>query len=504
MDIKVAAGSLMDQTADAVIIYVLSGVTLDGAALAVNTGLNGALQDLIDAGDFDGKTGQVAVLYPCGVVPAQRVIVVGLGAADELTVDGLRRAAALGAQKARDLKAKKAATAPYTTEQIGLAQSAEAIAEGASLGLYQYHGQKTSDPAAALPETLIIIVGEADAEAAEQGVAAGMAIADGVKLSRDLVNLPPNICTPAYMAQASVEAGQAVGLKVEVLERKQMEALGMGALLGVAQGSDTPPRFIIMQHNADKASELDTIVLVGKGVTFDTGGYSLKTRDGMVGMKADMGGGGAVIGAMKAIGALNVPLHVVGLIPAADNMVSGHAYRPQDVLKASNGVTIEIISTDAEGRLLLADALVFASRYKPAAVVDIATLTGACVVALGTVAAGVFSNNDQLRDSLLGAAQRTGEKIWPLPLWPEYNKAIESQTADIKNSGGSHGGAATAAAFLQHFVDYPAWAHLDIAGVAGIESLGGSSDNPYVPGKGATGFGARLMTDFVRQWQPAK
>jgi leucyl aminopeptidase len=342
----------------------------------------------------------------------------------------------------------------------------------------------------------IVVFDANDVSAAQQGVDAGCAIADGVKLTRDLVNLPPNVCDPAYLAKAVDEAAQAVGLKIEVLEKRQMEALGMGALLGVAQGSQTPPHFIILEHNADKADELDTIVLVGKGVTFDTGGYSIKTGEGMVGMKADMAGGAAVIGAMRIIGALKVPLHVVGLVPAADNMISGNAYRPQEVLRASNGVTIEIISTDAEGRLLLADALVFASRYKPAVVVDIATLTGACVVALG----GVFSSDDKLRDALMNAASRTSEKIWPLPLFPEYDKMIESQAADIKNTGGRFGGAATAAAFLKHFVDYPAWAHIDMAGMAGIDNVGGSNDNPYVPSKGATGFGARLLADFVRGW----
>lgn len=499
MDIRVAAGRLVDQAVDALMIWVAEDADFSDSVRAVDEALGGALRELVEAGDFTGKAGQVAVLYPRGAISVRRVIAVGLGAADSLTPDAVRRAAALGAQKARELKSATVAAASDALSDLNPAQVAEATAEGALLGLYQYHGQKTSDAPEALPETLILAA-EAEDAAVEQGVAAGVAIAEGTRLTRDLVNLPPNVCTPAYMADTAREVGRAAGLRVEVLERKQMEALGMGALLAVAQGSETPPRFIIMEHNADKAAELDTIVLVGKGVTFDTGGYSLKDRDGMVGMKADMGGGGAVIGAMQAIAALEVPLHVVGLIPAADNMVSGKAYRPQDVLRASNGVTIEVISTDAEGRLLLADALVFASRYQPAAVVDIATLTGACVVALGTVAAGLFSSDDSLRDALMSAADRTGEKIWPLPLWPEYDKAIESQTADIKNSGGRYGGAATAAAFLKHFVDYPAWAHLDIAGMAGIESLRGSQDNPYLPGKGATGFGVRLMTDFVRQW----
>lgn len=499
MDIKVIIAPATGHTTDALILYLFEGAQPTNAAQAVDEATSGAISELIAVGDFTGKTGQVVALYPRGSIPAQRLILVGLGAAGKLTPDTARRAAAQGAQKARDLKARSVATVPV--EQLPVTQAVEVLVEGMLLGLYTYRGQKTGDAPEALPKTLTLIVSDDQASNdAQAGVNAGSAIADGTKLARDLVNLPPNICTPAYLAQTAQAVGEAVGLKVEALGRKQMEALNMGALLGVAQGTETPPQFIIMEHNADKAAELDSIVLVGKGVTFDTGGYSLKSTSNIVGMKADMGGGGAVIGAMQAIGALNLPLHVVGLVPASDNMISGKAYRPQDVLTASNGVTIEVISTDAEGRLLLADALVYASRYNPAAVVDIATLTGACVTALGTAAAGLFSNNHSLRDALLAAAGQTAERIWPLPLFPEYNKAIESQTADIKNTGPRMGGVGTSAAFLRRFVDYPAWAHLDIAGVAGIEGMSGGNDNPYVPGKGATGFGVRLMTDFVRNW----
>jgi leucyl aminopeptidase len=314
-----------------------------------------------------------------------------------------------------------------------------------------------------------------------------------VTLARDLVNLPPNICTPAHMAQVAAEMAQTVGLKSEALDRAQMEALKMGALLGVAQGSATPPKFIVLEHNAGR-TDLATLVLAGKGVTFDTGGYSIKTFEGMGTMKGDMAGGAAVIGALGAIAGLKLPLHVIGLVPAVDNMIGGNAYRPQEVLTASNGVTIEIISTDAEGRLLLADALVYASRYKPAAVVDIATLTGSCVTALGQgIASGLFSPNDTVRERLMTAADKTAERLWPLPLFPDYDKAIESTTADIKNSGGARGGVGTSAMFLKHFVDYP-WAHIDMAGMNFD-----LPDNPYLP-KGASGYGVRLLTAFAQVW----
>ena len=498
MDIQVSAGDITIAQADTIIVYAFQGSELTSAAQAVNKALNGAVDDLIAAEDFSGKSGDQVLLYTRGAITAKRVILVGLGEADKFTADVARRATAQGMKKASDLKAKTVATAVPGTEQ-DIAAAVEAVAEAALLAVYHYHGQKSGDSPASLPESLLIyIAADEDVDAAKQDVQAGEAIAAGVQITRDLVNLPPNVCTPAYMAQVAGEVAKEVGLKIEVLEKKQMEALGMGALLGVAQGSETPPRFIVLEHNADKANELDTVVLVGKGVTFDTGGYSLKTRDGMSKMKGDMGGGGAVIGAMRAIGALKVPLHVVGLIPAADNMVSGKAYRPQDVVKASNGVTIEIISTDAEGRLLLADALAFASRYEPQAVVDIATLTGACMVALGGVAAGLFSTDDQLRDQLVGAGLRTSEQLWPLPLYEEYGKTLESQTADTKNSGGRMGGAGVAAIFLKNFVDYPAWAHIDMAG---MEADNNPFEAAYVPGKGATGFGVRLFTDFVRNWK---
>jgi leucyl aminopeptidase len=286
------------------------------------------------------------------------------------------------------------------------------------------------------------------------------------------------------------------GMRAELLERRQMESLNMGALLAVAQGSDTPPRFIILEHNGGRAEELDTIVLVGKGITFDTGGYSIKSKESMKRMKTDMAGAAAVIGTMRTIGMLGLDLHVVGLAPAADNMISGRAYRPEDVVTASNGTTIEIVSTDAEGRMLLADALVYAARFDPSAVIDVATLTGASVVALGRgMAAGLFSTDDGLQDDLLAAGKESGERLWPLPLFPEYEKSLKSDTADIKNSGSRMSGVGSSATFLKHFVTCPAWAHIDMAGMAA-----GGQDIPYVPGKEtASGFGVRLLAAFLRR-----
>lgn len=502
MDVRTKVQPIVESNADTLIVYVYENNREFGQrTAAVNEAIDGMLLDLMEGGDFSGKDGEVAVVYPRGTaLQARRVIVVGLGKQEDFSADQLRRVAARGLQKARDLKAAQVATFLSGTNKGGLsnAESAQAITEGSLLGLYTYRGQKTDDTPITeeLPEVLELLTGD-DAEhaEAETGLARGRAFAKGTILARDLVNLPPNICTPAYLAGRAEEMAKAAGLKCEIFEEQQIKALKMGALLGVAQGSVERPRFIVMEHNADNADQLNTVVLVGKGVTFDTGGYSLKSRDGMIGMKADMGGGAAVIGAMRTIAALNVPLHVVGLVPASDNMISGGAYRPQEVLTASNGKTIEIISTDAEGRLLLADALVYAKRYEPAVVVDIATLTGSMVVALGNAAAGVFSIDATLRDTIVAAADTTGERIWPMPIYPEYAKSIESQTADMKNSGGRAGGAGVAAAFLKNFVDYPAWAHIDMAGMM-LDAEG----NPYIPVKGGTGYGARLLAQSVLNW----
>lgn len=495
MDIKAVVKTVMEADADTLLVYLpQDNDEFDAATQSIDEALNGHLRELVESGEFTGKPGGTVVLYPRGAMPAKRVIVTGLGKVDDPGVESVRRAAAVGVKKARELKAVRVATVTVDTGEgiLSAAEVAQAIVEGALLGLYRYHGQKSSEQPADTLESLEILTD--DKSAVQAGIAVGKAFAAGTLTARELANLPANICTPEYMAnQASHIAGE-VGLSVEILERHQMQALKMGALLAVAQGSDTPPRFIILEHNADKRDELDTVVLVGKGVTFDTGGYSLKPKDGMIGMKGDMGGGAAVIGAMQAIALLDVPLHVVGLVPAADNMVSGNAYRPQDVITASNGKTIEIISTDAEGRLLLADALVYAKRYEPSAVIDIATLTGSCVVALGKAAAGLFSNNDDIREAVTAAGEVTSERVWSLPIYPEYAKDLESQTADTKNSGGRWGGAGIAASFLSNFVDYPAWAHVDMAGM-----MADLPDNPYIPA-GASGYGARLLAAFTHQW----
>ncbi len=304
----------------------------------------------------------------------------------------------------------------------------------------------------------------------------------GVSLARDLVNMPPNIATPSKLAEVAQDIAATYNMKLTVGDREWAAARKMGAFLAVAKGAGEPPKFIILEHNAGR-TDLDKLVLVGKGITFDTGGISIKPTEHMSDMKSDMGGAAAILGTMKTVGELNLPLRVIGIAPCTENMPDANAYRPGDVVTASNGKTIEIISTDAEGRLILADALVLAQQYNPMAVIDLATLTGACVVALGEgVAAGLFCNDDDLSEKLVASGDSVHERVWPLPLWDDYKKSIKSNVADMKNSGGRNGGVGTSAIFLKEFTSYP-WAHIDIAGMALSDK-----DNAYVP-TGGTGFG---------------
>lgn len=495
-----AVSGMSDVTdADAIILSLFQDETLSPLLQVLDEALNGAVQTLLDDGDFIGKLNETAVLYTNGQIATRRVLLVGLGNRDEFDIDSVRNVAATAAKKASALKLKHVATMLHGDGALDDEAVASAIAEATILALYYYHGQKTNTPPQqTLVRLDVVLADEADVGVIEQRINEGVIIAESTAVARDLVNMPPNYCTPEYMAARAIEIGGETSLVVEVLDEAKIRELQMGALLAVSDGSDTPPKFIIFEHNAEQAADFPTVILVGKGVTFDTGGYTIKTRDGMVGMKGDMGGGAAVIGAMRAISLLNVPLHVVGLVPAADNMISGHSYRPDDVFTASNGKTIEIVSTDAEGRMLLADALVYAQRYQPDAVVDIATLTGAVYVALGGVMAGVFTTNSDLRDALVSAGESVNELLWPMPIHKGYGKSLKTDTADTKNSGARMGGASIAAMFLQNFVDFPAWAHLDIAGMER-----GNDESAYQAKKGASGFGTRLLIEFVRNWGQA-
>jgi leucyl aminopeptidase len=458
----------------------------------VDQALSGAIGALVSDGDLKGKLNEIAVLYPRGAISAGRVIVVGLGKAEEFTLDKARQAAGTAAKKARDLGAKSIATIAFGAGAGGLdVQSAgQATVEGVLLGLYEFRIHKSKPAEHGTVESLMLVESDpAKLAEVEAGARVGRILADATNLSRDLVNQPSNHMTPHSLADAARVMASQNKLHCQVMSLEQMAELGMGALLGVTRGSDEPPQFIILEHKPDAGRP---VILIGKGITFDSGGISIKPSERMEEMKSDMAGAAVVVGAMQAVAQLDLPLHIVGMAPACENLPSGHAYKPGDVLKAMNGKTIEVISTDAEGRLILADALCYAARYNPTAVIDLATLTGACVIALGDmVAAGIFSNDDTLSLKLREAGASAGEKLWPLPLYEEYKDKIRSEVADMKNTGGRYGGVGTSAILLKEFTSYP-WAHLDIAPMALSDSSG-----PYMP-KGATGFGVRTLIEFLR------
>ncbi len=481
------AVSLTELDVDAIVIPVLADASLPGGATHdVDRALGGLVGRLHARGDLDAGVGQVTPLFAERGLAAPRVLVVGLGPVSGLDAEVVRRAAAAALRRARAFGAKRVGIAPLGAGLAGLdfAAAAGATVEGARLGLYRY-------AQAAGVDELVLSVDEARLEAARDAVRWAEAVADGVELARELVNRPPNVATPEHLAGVARELARDHGFQITVGDRAWAAEHGMGAFLGVAQGAGHEPRFIVLEHDPTHGQE-PPLVLIGKGVTFDSGGVSIKARQGMEAMKGDMAGAAAVLGAMRTLGRLRAARRVVAIVPATENMLDAHAYRPADVLTASNGTTIEIVSTDAEGRLLLADALSFAQRYKPRAVVDLATLTGAVVVALGQgIAAGRFTNDTALAAQIDAAADATFERVWPLPLWKDYLEDLRSDVADLKNSSGkTRGGAAVAAAFLERFVDYP-WVHLDIAGM----NLN-DAEKGYLP-KGATGFGVRLLVRWV-------
>ncbi|MEO7908102.1 MAG: leucyl aminopeptidase [Roseiflexaceae bacterium] len=457
--------------------------------------LSRAVADLLEDGDWNGKFKQTTLLYPRGELPARRILLVGLGKRGQIAFDRLCEAAAVAAQHARSLRVEQVAFDLPTPEGMALASASQAIAEGALLGLYRFQQYQTGLSTADQHEIeQLTIVSSLRDETIEQGVALGEVIARGTALARDLANTPANDLPPAQLAAAAESVGQRTGIAVTVLGPDELAAQGFGGILGVGQGSAQTPRFIIMEHG-EKQPGLPTICLVGKGITFDSGGISIKPADGMDHMKMDMGGAAAVIGTMQVVGELKLPLHVVGLISAAENMVSSSAYRPGDILKTLSGKTVEVLNTDAEGRIVLADALFYAQRYQPDGMIDLATLTGAIVVALGPHATGIMSNNDALAARIVQAGEATGERAWRMPLWDAYMDMIKSDIADIKNTAGRPGGSITAAAFLANFVgDYP-WVHMDIAGTAWTDA----KPRAYTP-KGATGVGVRLLVQALRTW----
>ncbi len=492
MRIYVELGKIEETPSEVSVVSTFEGDALSSSLKVIDKALGGAISEALKSKGFSGKLNQTLVMHTHGKLPAKRVLLVGLGKKAEFNLDCIRQAAASAAKAARELGIKRITTIAHSAgaNKTTHSEATQATVEGTLLGLYQYAKYKTEKEDSKVVEELNIIENdEKKLEEMESAAKVAQALANAQNFVRDVTNSPGNEITPSALGEIAKKLAKEHKLKCTVLGRKEIEKLKMGAFLGVARGSAQEPKFIVIEYNGGK----DTIVLVGKAITFDSGGISIKPAEKMEQMKYDKAGGVAVLGAIKAASELKLPLRVIALIPATENLPSGTALKPGDILTAMSGKTIEIISTDAEGRLILADALSYAAQYKPKAVVDIATLTGACVIALGSVVSGMMGNDEALKAKLKAAGEKSGERVWELPLYKEYSEQIKSDVADMKNVGNREAGAITAAAFLSKFVDAP-WVHIDIAGTAYSEK-----DKPYAP-KGASGVGVRLLAQFLMDW----
>lgn len=483
MEIRVKTGDVLREESDLAFLAVFEDDSLPDAV----TGL-------LEPADFRGKAKQTLLLYPRGAVAPRRVLLLGLGKREAASGEVIRQVGATAVQEARKLQAANITAGFHGQMPLPAEALSQAFAEGLELGLYRYWRYRTglTDEQTFAVERATLFA--ADEDAACAGVVAGQIVARGVAFARDLVNGPGYAVTPARLGEEALSLGERFGLKVTVLHKAELAEQGFGGILAVGQGSANDPRFIIMEHG-EAGEGVPTICLVGKGLTFDSGGLSIKPADAMETMKSDMGGSAAVFGAMQAVAELNLPLHVVGLIPAAENMPGSAAYRPGDIVTSLSGKTIEVLNTDAEGRIILSDALFYAQRYNPAAIVELSTLTGAIVIALGPHAIGMMGTDQALADKLSRAGESSQERVWQLPLWEEYHEMVKSEIADLKNLGGRPAGSITAGAFLAAFVgDYP-FVHLDIAGTAWV-------DKPAKPyqAPGGTGAGVRLLVEFLRGW----
>jgi leucyl aminopeptidase len=494
MDVRVESGDITKRESPCIVVNLFEGIAAPGGGTgAVDQALTGMISELIAAGDIRGKWGELTLIHTFGRIPAARVLVAGLGKSSEFTVDRVRDLSASVARFLRGKRITHAATIAHGGGIAGLDQSAcaQAIAEGAVLGLYRFdaHKKQRDDDAAAF-EALTIVEHDAKsvpamAEAAERG----RIVAEAANFARDLANEPGNVLTPTEFAARAEKMARERGLGFHVYDREWAESQGMGAFLGVAKGSAQPPKFMVLTYQG--GVETKALGLIGKGITFDTGGISIKPAANMEEMKGDMSGGAAVIAAMGAIALLKPKINVTAIVPATENMPGGSATKPGDVLYAMNGKTIEVVNTDAEGRLILADALSYALKLDLTPIVDVATLTGAISMALGNVAYGVFSANDALTQRIRDASTAAGEKCWELPMFSEYKELNKSNVADVKNSGGRGAGSIAAAFFLREFVDDRPWAHLDIAGVDFFEKEKG------VIVKGASGIPVRTLVNLV-------
>ncbi|OGP88674.1 MAG: hypothetical protein A2156_09775 [Deltaproteobacteria bacterium RBG_16_48_10] len=495
MNIRVDQGKAEKYPCELLLLFSFdSPEEWEGSIRAVDSEWKGFLSNLMKEGDFKGELYQCQLLYTQGALPGRRVLLTGLGKKGEFDLEKWRAASAKAGKYIRDSGIKQFVFPIKKFGAFSEDQLAEAFVTGLLLGVYQFNELKTLDRDKIKEIEVGILLGETPEEMKQigDGLKTGVIISEAVYLARDLVNGPSNKVTPTILAEKAGTISKEHGMELQVLELSQAEAMGMGAFVAVAKGSQEPAKFIVLEYN--KGSGFDTIAVVGKGITFDSGGISLKPAEGMERMKDDMSGAAAVLGTMQAAARLQLSLHLVGIIPATENLPSGKAYKPGDILKTLSGQTVEVISTDAEGRLILCDALAYSLRFQPKAILDLATLTGACVIALGDYVIGLMGNDEGLLKRVEEASAKTGEKGWRLPLWDEYFDYLKCDIADFRNVGTRAAGTIIGGIFLSKFVKKIPWVHLDIAGPAHIEK-----ERPYIP-KGGTGVGVRLLVQLLRNW----
>ena len=492
MEIRAEQGDIVEQKVDAIIVNLFEGVESPGGATgAVDIALDGAISQVIKEGGCRGKEGTFTLIHTLGKLSSPRVVVAGLGKQENFTLDKVRNIAAGAARYLRNARCVSGATITHGAGIGGLdpRDCAQALTEGTLLGLYTFdRHKKPKDDAVELEQLAVVEFDDSRLDAVQRGVDRGIVLGEAANFARDLANEPGNKLTPTDLAERAQAMASDVGLECDVFDQAWMENQGMGALLSVAAGSQQPPKFIVLRYKGGGSSHLG---FVGKGITFDTGGISIKPAAGMEHMKGDMSGAAAVIAAMGAIARLKPQIDVTMVVPATENMPGGNATKPGDVVTTMTGKTIEVINTDAEGRLILSDGLAYLNESKPDALVDVATLTGAISMALGDVAMGAMGNSAGLYERIQRAATEAGEKVWQLPMYDEYKEQIKSNVADMKNVGGRNAGSITAAMLLQEFVDDTPWVHIDMAGVDNYDKVKGTIV------KGASGIPVRTLVHLA-------
>lgn len=498
MKVTIVKGSIKDIMADAIVMGVYEDVKSPDADLTeIDRQLGGVISGMISGGDFKGKEGETLLIYTLGKIPAKKVLLLGLGKKEDFEPNTIRKVIGKAVKQLEKSKTDTAAILPMGLDKnISAETVGQCIIEGAMLASYKFNKYKTSDEdkESNLKEIYIVSTDNSMIDDMNKGTEIGSVLANGTILARDLVNEPSNVVTPEAIANKAMEIANKHGLEIKIQEREDIQKLGMNCFLGVARGSDKPPKLITIKYfGGDKDDEV--LGLVGKGLTFDSGGISIKPSAGMEEMKGDMGGAAAILGAMDIIGSLKPKANVIAVVGTCENMPSGNAYKPGDILTSMGGKTIEVLNTDAEGRLVLIDCITYALKEGATKLVDMATLTGACVIALGSTTTGLISNNDEFVKEVEAAAEKAGERVWQLPSYPEYKKLIKGDLADLKNTGGREAGTITAGLFLGEFAGDSPWVHMDIAGT----SMPTGDKDSLV--KGATGVGVRTLYHLIKSME---